>query len=312
MNQSVSVVIPCYNGAPFLRETIESALAQTVPPLEVIVVDDGSTDDSAALAESFGEPVRVIRQPNQGESVARNRGIDEARGEWIAFLDADDLWAANKSECQLKTITTDDIACCSSTRVFSESFTTERLGQAWNPQVHQLTPQHILSHGSPLHISSILVKREACPRFPSWTQYGEDAIFLIELLVSGGIAIASETLSYYRRHANNQSKNCETPIKWFETFERWLSLNPGRCTQVPQDVEKQHLISQLARKIELAFWKRDWEQHEVLLRYAESRTDIEWPAFRKRRLPKIAYRVKDQLERSLNLSKARSSTPVAL
>jgi GT2 family glycosyltransferase len=88
---TVSVVIPCYNGAKYLRETLESALNQTHPPLEVIVVDDGSTDDSAAIAESFGPPVRLIRQENQGESVARNRGIAEARGSHILFLDADDL-----------------------------------------------------------------------------------------------------------------------------------------------------------------------------------------------------------------------------
>lgn len=88
---SVTIITPCYNGARYLRETLESALAQTHPPLEVIVVDDGSTDDSAAIAESFGPPVRVIRQHNQGESVARNRAIAEARGSHIVFLDADDL-----------------------------------------------------------------------------------------------------------------------------------------------------------------------------------------------------------------------------
>jgi glycosyltransferase involved in cell wall biosynthesis len=90
---SVSIITPCYNGSPYLRDTIASALGQTRPPLEVIVIDDGSTDDSAAIAESFGSPVRVIRQTNQGESVARNRGIAEARGSHLLFLDADDLIA---------------------------------------------------------------------------------------------------------------------------------------------------------------------------------------------------------------------------
>src|SRR3972149_3633636 len=99
-SRSVSVVIPCYNGAVYLHETIESALAQTHSPLEVLVIDDGSTDDSAAIADSFGSPVRVIRQTNQGESVARNRGIDEARGDWIAFLDSDDVWNPTKLERQ--------------------------------------------------------------------------------------------------------------------------------------------------------------------------------------------------------------------
>ena len=64
---TVSVVIPCYNAAPFLRETLDSVLAQTHPALEVIVVDDGSTDDSSAITESYGPPVRVIRQPYFGK-----------------------------------------------------------------------------------------------------------------------------------------------------------------------------------------------------------------------------------------------------
>jgi len=88
---AVSIITPCYNGARFLAQTLESALGQTRPPLEILVVDDGSTDDSATIAESFGPPVRVIRQANQGESVARNRALSEARGTHVLFLDADDL-----------------------------------------------------------------------------------------------------------------------------------------------------------------------------------------------------------------------------
>jgi len=91
MLPTISIVIPCYNAARWIRETLESALLQTHQPIEVIVVDDGSTDDSAAIAESFGPPVRVIRQANQGESVARNSAVRHANGEYIVFLDADDL-----------------------------------------------------------------------------------------------------------------------------------------------------------------------------------------------------------------------------
>jgi hypothetical protein len=91
---SVSVIVPCYNGSAFLRDTLDSALRQTHPPLEVIVVDDGSTDDSAAIAASYGPPVRIIRQENRGVSAARNRGLAEARGNYLVFLDADDLLEA--------------------------------------------------------------------------------------------------------------------------------------------------------------------------------------------------------------------------
>lgn len=89
---SVSVVIPAFNAERFLAGAIQSALSQSVPPLEIIVVDDGSTDRTAEVAERFGPPVRCARQENGGPSAARNRGIREARGEFIAFLDADDRW----------------------------------------------------------------------------------------------------------------------------------------------------------------------------------------------------------------------------
>jgi glycosyltransferase involved in cell wall biosynthesis len=90
---SISTIIPCFNSGKYLRETLKSVLAQTYPPLEMIVVDDGSTDDSAAIAESFGPPVRVIRQRNAGTAAARNAGLALAQGEYIHFLDADDLVA---------------------------------------------------------------------------------------------------------------------------------------------------------------------------------------------------------------------------
>ena len=97
----VTCVIPVYNGAPYLGEAIDSALAQTYREVEVIVVDDGSTDESGAVARSYDGRVHYIRQENAGPPVARNRGIREARGEIIAFLDSDDLWHAEKIERQL-------------------------------------------------------------------------------------------------------------------------------------------------------------------------------------------------------------------
>jgi glycosyltransferase involved in cell wall biosynthesis len=92
----ISVVIPTYNAAAVVVEAVESALVQTLPPAEVIVVDDGSTDDTPERLARFGPPVRVIRQPNGGVSAARNRGLAEAAGDLIAFLDADDVWHPDK------------------------------------------------------------------------------------------------------------------------------------------------------------------------------------------------------------------------
>jgi hypothetical protein len=96
-----SVVIPCFNASRYLREAIESALAQTHRDVEVVVCDDGSRDDSAAIAESFGSRVQCLRQANAGPSAARNRALAAATGEYVALLDADDRFHAPKLERQI-------------------------------------------------------------------------------------------------------------------------------------------------------------------------------------------------------------------
>jgi glycosyltransferase involved in cell wall biosynthesis len=96
---TVSAIIPTYNRRAYIRRAIDSVLAQTVPVDEVIVVDDGSTDGTAeVVTEWFGDRVRLIRQQNTGVSGARRRGIREARGEWIAFLDSDDEWSPERNQ----------------------------------------------------------------------------------------------------------------------------------------------------------------------------------------------------------------------
>lgn len=105
MNPKISVVIPTYNRAANVQKAIKSVLAQTFSDVEVIVVDDGSSDDTGdVIAKTFGDRVRYFYQSNQGASAARNKGIAEARGEWIAFLDSDDEWEREKLELQLKTL----------------------------------------------------------------------------------------------------------------------------------------------------------------------------------------------------------------
>ena len=99
--KTVSVVIPAYNHARYLAAAIDSALAQTYAPVELIVVDDGSTDDTPRVLAAYGDRIRVIRQPNQGAGAARNAGLAASRGEYVAFLDSDDIWLPRKLELQM-------------------------------------------------------------------------------------------------------------------------------------------------------------------------------------------------------------------
>ena len=109
MPSPVSVIIPAYNAGHRVTRTIASVLDQTLPVLEVIVVDDGSSDDTVDVVSRFGAPVRVVSKPNGGPASARNMGASLARGEWLAMLDADDWWYPRKNELQLAHAASEDI-----------------------------------------------------------------------------------------------------------------------------------------------------------------------------------------------------------
>ncbi len=98
---TVSAIIPAFNAAATIGSAIESVLAQTYPVHEVVVVDDGSSDGTGDLADSYGPLVKVFRTVNQGPALARNVGMSQARGDWLAFLDADDRWHPDKLKMQL-------------------------------------------------------------------------------------------------------------------------------------------------------------------------------------------------------------------
>src|SRR5215471_18162147 len=100
----ISVAIPAYNGAEHLRDAIDSVLAQTYRPLEIIVVDDGSTDDTRAVCESYGDCLKYYYQENDATmgAGARARAIAQAKGEWVALLDQDDRWLPRKIARQVR------------------------------------------------------------------------------------------------------------------------------------------------------------------------------------------------------------------
>lgn len=104
MNELVSIIMPSYNTAKFIAETIESVLAQTYTNWELIVVDDCSSDDTDAVVAGFDDPrIRYLKnEKNSGAAVSRNRALREAKGRWIAFLDSDDLWTCGKLEQQIR------------------------------------------------------------------------------------------------------------------------------------------------------------------------------------------------------------------
>jgi glycosyltransferase involved in cell wall biosynthesis len=98
----VSIIIPAYNAEKYLRDTIDSAIAQTYKNYEIIVVDDGSTDRTQNILAEYGDKIRVVRQSNKGTAAACNAGVATARGTWVCFLDADDIWLSDKLALQVE------------------------------------------------------------------------------------------------------------------------------------------------------------------------------------------------------------------
>jgi glycosyltransferase involved in cell wall biosynthesis len=151
---SITVIIPVHNGANYLAEAIASVQAQTCPAHEIVVVDDGSTDDSAAIAMRFGSPVQVISQAQAGSSAARNCGVENATGSLLAFLDADDLWLPDKLERQ--------------TRMLIENHSLEAvLGLVENfisPELDADVQRQLICSSEPMsgiHIGTLLIHRDA-------------------------------------------------------------------------------------------------------------------------------------------------------
>jgi glycosyltransferase involved in cell wall biosynthesis len=190
----VSAIIPVYNRPTDVLRAIDCVLAQTVPVDEIIVIDDGSTDGTAeAIRGRHGSNVRVIWQENQGVSAARNRGIHEARGEWIAFLDSDDSWLPTKMERQVKALAGfgAEVGVCFTDNFFSgapdlpESKFREA-GFEWVSDVGILDDpaKLILAGREPFFTSSVIVRRSlfgATPGFDEGLIIGEDTDLFFRL-----------------------------------------------------------------------------------------------------------------------------------
>lgn len=165
----VSVIIPTYNRADTVRRSIDSALEQTYRPIEVIVVDDGSTDATREVLDGYGDRIRPIYQANGGPSLARNTGVAAARGEFIAFLDSDDTWKPAKIDRQVRLMLTGGarVPCCISNAAIIDgdetASTTFEVSDVTCglPEGYWMNPAAILATRFILFNQVVLIRREA-------------------------------------------------------------------------------------------------------------------------------------------------------
>lgn len=197
----VSTIVPVYNGEKYVADAIQSALAQTYRSQEVIVVDDGSMDSTARIVAEFGNVVRYVHQPNRGTAAARNHGAEIAKGEYIAFLDHDDLWLKEKLACQ--------VAACRSAPEPDIVFT--HLHQFHSPELD--SDSRPPSYCPPMPMAGILASTMMVSRvvffriglFDTQWQFGEWPDWYIQAVENGfHIKVLPELLVYRRLHQTNK------------------------------------------------------------------------------------------------------------
>jgi glycosyltransferase involved in cell wall biosynthesis len=214
---NVSIIIPLYNKASHIARALNSVLAQNHPDFELIVVDDGSTDDSAAIVRRYSDPrIRLVTQSNAGVSAARNRGVQETSSDWLAFLDADDEWSPDFLETvlDLHQRFPDAAVCGTAYRQAKPN------GEVRVSRFHGRLPTSgnggridffAGSPGnSPLHSSSVLIQKEALLAsggFPVGVIYGEDHDTWLRLALRYPIAWSPQPKAIMHEDAENRTDN---------------------------------------------------------------------------------------------------------
>lgn len=206
----VSVIIPCYNGEAFLEEAVESALAQTYDRVEIIVVDDGSTDGSSEIARSL--PVRYIRQPNRGLTASRNLGIRESRGSYIVFLDADDRLKPEAIETGIRVLSQrPECAMAVGDHLFIAA-DGSHLANSQKDCVAALHYEALLKSNFIEMISSVVFRRSVLDDvggFDTGLRVAEDYELYLRIARSYPICCHPAVVAEYRMHHANVSHNAE-------------------------------------------------------------------------------------------------------
>ena len=283
----ISVVIPTFNRARQVQAALKSVLAQTYSEFEVIVIDDGSTDGTGEAIQSLisqqggnGRQIRYFLQPNQGQSAARNNGADEARGEWVAFLDSDDVWLPAKLEWQVRAIEQFKGRCCA---CITDVRRVDNLGKdttafrEWGKRyegtlgIDTEAVGGLLKSREPFWISTLLVRTDVAKQvgwFDSHLGYAEDHDFVFRLSLATSFCYVNKPLTVIDQSKSPQGSICrpwdkvEIRLRGSQLMlEKWLNLDP----KLPRDVRK--TLVQNLRQIHGA-WTNWYLEHE---QYAEAR-----------------------------------------
>ncbi len=273
----ISVVMPCHNAEAYVETAIESALQQTHAATEIVVVDDGSTDQSVAVIERLQqkapERITLLTQPQSGPYPARNRGLKEARGEYIAFLDADDWWHPECLQRLLSALEENraDLAYCGWQNVGEQARSTEPYIP---PAYEQEDPVRAFLKGCPWPIHAALTRRsiiEAVNGFSERRFSAMDYDLWIRILGhTQNMVRVPEVLAYYRWHGSGQisSNKWQQVLDAVQVRRDFVRLHTEMTTHIPDTELKELTEGPLLNEAYRAYWGRDLHNAAKLFRAA--------------------------------------------
>ncbi|MBI4782352.1 MAG: glycosyltransferase family 2 protein [Oscillatoriophycideae cyanobacterium NC_groundwater_1537_Pr4_S-0.65um_50_18] len=255
MGVKISVVVPAYNAVQDLSQTLESVLQQTFTDFELLVVDDGSTDDTAKIVQDYVERdsrVRLVSQYNQGVSVARNTGIQESTGEFVAFLDHDDLWLPNKLAAHVQHLSLDANLGISFARIEFMNADGELTGQYSNLRLRNIMPKHLYEENLICTPSNAVIRRTALEQVggfeKSLSGYADIELFLRISCYEWKVEGLDDILVRYRTNATGMSAQlCRMEEEWYRFSNQ---VNTYAPTLVAQNYSRARamLLRYLARR----------------------------------------------------------------
>lgn len=197
--KNISVIIPAYNSVGYLNEAIESVLQQTIAPREIIVVDDGSTDETKSVIRNFDDRVRYLYQKRSGVAAARNKGLELSRGDLITFIDADDIWKKSKLEIQVKRLRKNPEL--EMVIGFLQRVTTRSKDHSLKVYDGDEDGIYVLQLGSTLIKKSVFTK---VGNFDEEMRLSEDFDWFLRARESGiKVDVHQDVVQYYRQHDKN-------------------------------------------------------------------------------------------------------------
>ncbi|NJL09984.1 MAG: glycosyltransferase family 2 protein [Calothrix sp. SM1_7_51] len=250
MKPLITIIMPAYNAANYLSETIESVLNQSVIDWELLIIDDGSTDKTAQIALKYSQidsRIKVISQSNQGVSVTRNTGIKQSQSEFIAFIDADDKWFIDKLERHIHHFTEDVKLGISFAKVEFLNSEGQSTGKIAKGILTQLQPHHFLYENPTMTVSNLVVRKEVFTEigdFDSNMNYAEDLDFLLRVMCNSTWKIEgiNQVLMGYRTvDSGLSSKLYSMELGWQNLISKATIYAPELVNQHYYSAQSCHL-----------------------------------------------------------------------